>query len=72
VRQLLFKLIMGGDELATRMFNMLRLRREATEKAQVVKELTSSLEVREAELSGLKLEYQQNRVAMEAAYRLEV
>lgn len=72
MRQFLFQLFFGADEIAKRMFNLFTLREAAIKQHAENKALMVKLKVDEGHLYDLKTAYDDNRVALETAYRLEL
>jgi hypothetical protein len=72
MRQWLFTLFFGADEIAKRMFEMLRLRGVAIKRHSENKRLQEELADGTAELSVLKNQYADNKEALEKAYQLQL
>jgi len=72
MREFLFTLFFGSDEIASRMFNLLNLRRAAIARNLQNNLLRSELYRGETSLVQITNKYRVEREALELAYRLEL
>lgn len=72
MRQWIFSLVFGADEIAQKMFQLLTLRTKAIARHTTNKSLEAALVSGRQELEGLKTEYGTTKAALESAYRLEL
>lgn len=70
MRQWLFNLFFGTDEIAKRMFQLFTLRKLAISRHEDNKRLRSELTTGEIDLVDLKNQYVDNKDALEKAYQL--
>lgn len=72
MRQWIFTLVFGADEIAQKMFQILTLRTQAIARHTANKSLEVVLATGKKELGELKDQYAETKIALESAYRLDL